>query len=78
MTGEILSRQELARRWLVSVRTIDRLRVAGKLRWFDPTGGRGARPLVRFALTDVLQFEAHQHHVASGQPNGQQEPVNAE
>jgi hypothetical protein len=51
------SRQALAQRWNTSTRTIDRLRQAGKLPWIDIAGGRGARPIVRFTLTDVEQYE---------------------
>jgi len=65
MTSEILSRHDLSRRWAVSLRTIDRLRGAGKLAWVDIAAGRGARPLVRFALNDVLEFEARQREGVS-------------
>jgi len=52
------SRQALAQRWNTSTRTIDRLRMAGKLPWIDIAAGRGARPIVRFTLPDIQQFEA--------------------
>lgn len=52
-----LSRAALAARWHVSVKTIDRLREADKLSWLDISGGRGARPLVRFKIEDVENYE---------------------
>jgi hypothetical protein len=52
-----LSREALALRWGTSTRTVDRLRQAGKLPWIDIAGGRGARPLVRFALDDIEAYE---------------------
>jgi hypothetical protein len=53
----LLSRQELARRWGTSMKTVDRLRNSGKLAWIDIAGGRGTRPLVRFHLRDLERFE---------------------
>jgi hypothetical protein len=52
-----LSRVALAQRWGVSPRTIDRMRADGRLPWIDLTGGRGARPIVRFKLDDILAYE---------------------
>lgn len=57
MAYETLSKRDLAQRWKTSIRTVDRLRQAGKLPWIDMAAGRGGRPLVRFALSDVEQFE---------------------
>ena len=58
MTSErTLKRHDVATRWGVSPRTIDRLRQAGKLPWIDISGRRGERPIVRFALLDVEQYE---------------------
>jgi hypothetical protein len=59
MTEPHLSRKDLASRWTVSVRTIDRLRKDGRLPWVDLSGGAGARPIVRFRLRDVEDYEAH-------------------
>lgn len=53
-----MTRQELAARWRVSIRTIDRLRGIGELRWVDIADGRGARPCVRFRLADILALES--------------------
>ncbi len=57
MTEPHLSRQGLAGRWGVSVRTVDRLRKDGRLPWVDLSGGAGARPIVRFRLCDVEHYE---------------------
>ena len=57
MTEPHLSRTDLANRWTVSVRTIDRLRKDGRLSWVDLSAGEGARPIVRFRLLDVQEFE---------------------
>ncbi|MFH1113714.1 MAG: hypothetical protein V1792_07305 [Pseudomonadota bacterium] len=55
--GTYLSRVELAERWRMSIKTVDRLRSSGCLPWIDVSGGRGARPIVRIQLHDVIQFE---------------------
>jgi len=52
-----ISRQELARRWGVSTRTIDRKRIKGIIPWLDVSAGIGRRPLVRFRLADVEKLE---------------------
>ncbi len=52
-----LSRHALAKRWNTSTRTVDRIRQAGGLAWNDLSGGRGARPLVRFTIEDILKYE---------------------
>jgi hypothetical protein len=54
---EFLSREKLAKRWEVSVRTVDRLRLGGKLPWFDVAGGSGRKPIVRFRIQDVVAYE---------------------
>jgi hypothetical protein len=51
------TREQLARRWSVSVRTIDRLRQRGQLPWIDLSGGTGARPVVRFKLSEIEDYE---------------------
>lgn len=56
-TKERLSRSELADRWGVTTKTVDRLRVAGILPWVDLAAGRGAKPLVRFLLADIIDYE---------------------
>jgi len=53
----LLTRQDLAKRWSVSVRTIDRLRQDGILPWIDLNNGHGAKPLVRFPLKDIEDHE---------------------
>jgi hypothetical protein len=53
-----ITRLELASRWGVSVRTVDRIRQSGELQWIDLRNGAGARPLVRFRIPDVEAYEA--------------------
>ena len=53
-----LTRQQLARRWSVSVRTVDRLRQKGQLPWIDLSGGSGARPVVRFRVSEIEDYES--------------------
>ena len=57
MNKLVLNRYQLAERWNCSARKIDRLRKQGLLPWLDLTAGQGKRPLVRFRLGDVIQFE---------------------
>ncbi len=52
-----LTREDLAKRWNASTRTVDRLRQHGLIPWVDLSAGRGARPLVRFRLADVEDYE---------------------
>lgn len=52
-----ITRSELAKRWKVCVRTIDRKRELGELPWVDVAQGRGARPCVRFKLSDIEALE---------------------
>jgi hypothetical protein len=58
VTETYLTRHNLATRWGTSVRTIDRIRQEGSLPWVDISAGRGARPLVRFRLSDVESYES--------------------
>jgi len=53
----LLTREHLAARWSVSTRTVDRLRQDGCLPWVDLRGGRAAKPVVRFLLSDVEAYE---------------------
>lgn len=53
----LLSRKDLADRWSISLRTLDRLRQDGRIPWLDVAGGQGARPIVRFRLADVQTYE---------------------
>jgi hypothetical protein len=55
---EFLSRAELAQRWGVTSKTVDRLRKTGRLPWLDLTNGQGGKPLVRFREGDILAYEA--------------------
>ncbi len=57
-TNNLLSRSDLASRWRISLRTVDRLRQDGRIAWIDVAGGHGARPIVRFRLIDVEAYEA--------------------
>jgi hypothetical protein len=52
-----LSRDQLAERWGISPRTVDRMRMDGRIPWLDLSGGKGNRPLVRFKLDDILAYE---------------------
>jgi hypothetical protein len=59
MSTEFFTRETLAARWGVGERTIDRLRLAGKLPWIN-ISPRASRPIVRFLAQDVHRFEAGQ------------------
>lgn len=52
-----ITREGLARRWSVSVRTIDRRRRDGILAWVDLNNGRGSKPIVRFPLKTIEEYE---------------------
>jgi hypothetical protein len=53
----MLTRQDLAKRWQTTPRTIDRRRVMGLLPWIDLAKGTGKRPQIRFRLEDVENYE---------------------
>jgi hypothetical protein len=53
----LLTRHDLAKRWTTSVRTIDRRKNLGLIPWIDLSGGIGNRPMVRFRLSDVEEYE---------------------
>jgi hypothetical protein len=54
----LYTRQWLAKRWHTSTRTVDRRRKLGILPWIDLAAGSGKRPLVRFRLQDIEEYEA--------------------
>ncbi len=54
----MLTRNELAERWKVTPRTIDRLRRLGLLAWKDLRKGTAGRPIVRFRLQDIETYES--------------------
>jgi hypothetical protein len=54
----MLTRQDLAKRWATTPRTIDRRRKDGLLPWVDLAAGTGRKPQVRFMLADVEEFES--------------------
>jgi hypothetical protein len=54
---QFLTRSDLAERWKTSARTIDRKRKDGLLPWVDIAGGSGSRPLVRFRLPEIEEYE---------------------
>jgi hypothetical protein len=56
MLGQSLSRTELANRWGISVKTVDRLRETGQLSWIDLSTG-AKKPLIRFPLAGIERFE---------------------
>jgi hypothetical protein len=53
----LLTREAVAARWSVSLRTLDRLRQDGLIPWVDLRRGRGAKPIVRFCLEDIEDYE---------------------
>jgi hypothetical protein len=53
-----ISREELAQRWGICPRTVDRLRNNGLLPWMDLSNGQGKKPIVRFLLQDIEAYEA--------------------
>jgi hypothetical protein len=53
----LLTREHLAARWSVSLRTLDRLRQDGLIPWVDLRRGRGGKPLVRFLRADIEDYE---------------------
>jgi hypothetical protein len=56
MTPAFLSERDLAARWGVDPETVRRLRLAGKLRFFRPTGEKS----IRYAIADVERYEHEQ------------------
>jgi hypothetical protein len=54
---KLITRDELATRWSLSKRTIDRLREYGIIPWTDLSKGIGKRPIVRFRLYDIESYE---------------------
>ena len=56
ITG-LLTRNDLAKRWSTTPRTIDRRRAMGLLPWVDLARGQGKRPQIRFRLVDVEEYE---------------------
>ncbi|MEW6352212.1 MAG: helix-turn-helix domain-containing protein [Thermodesulfobacteriota bacterium] len=58
MSNEYLTREELARRWRIGLKTVDRLRATGRLPWINLSPEKdGPRDLVRFRIEDVRAFE---------------------
>lgn len=55
---KLITRSELAKRWNTSERTVDRRRKVSLIPWIDIAGGCGKRPLVRFRLQDIEEYEA--------------------
>jgi hypothetical protein len=56
-TPVFLTREAVATRWSVSTRTVDRRRQDGILPWVDLNGGRGRKPIVRFLLKHIEDYE---------------------
>jgi hypothetical protein len=52
-----LTRKQLSARWECSQRTVDRTLRNGELPYLDLRLGRSKKPLIRFRLEDVLEFE---------------------
>lgn len=57
MQTKHLTKKDLIKRWKTSERTIDRLRKTGKLPWLDLSGGQGMKPIVRFRIEDIKEYE---------------------
>lgn len=53
---ELLTRKDLAKRWGLSVKTIDNMRRRKEIPWCNLTPGM-KRPTVRFILEDVIEHE---------------------
>ena len=70
-SSKLMTREDVRKRWGVGLRTIDRLRLCGKLSWVDVSAGRGARPIVRFRMADILQFEAEMRLSADWEPGAE-------
>ena len=64
---KLITRSELAMRWGTSERTIDRRRKFGLIPWIDIAGGHGNRPLVRFRLQDIEEYEGRMMQKAVSQ-----------
>lgn len=62
MTTDLLTKHDVMIRLKVCQRTVDRLRENGLLPWLNI--GSGRKPLVRFRLSDVEQFEARSRQSA--------------
>lgn len=58
---EFFTRYMLAQRWQCSERKVDRLRKEGLLPWIDLSAGKGLKPMVRFKIEDVVNFEKENH-----------------
>ena len=54
---QFMTRQELAARWGVNAKTIDRLRTSGRLPWLNLAARGKKRPTVRLALHDIRALE---------------------
>jgi hypothetical protein len=52
-----LTREALSKRWGITTRTIDRQRKLGLIPWRDLSNGVGQRPIVRFKLSDIEDYE---------------------
>ena len=53
----LLTRNDLAKRWKLSGRSIDRMRQIGILPWHDLTNGQSKKPIVRFKQDDIEAYE---------------------
>ena len=55
---KLLTRNEVAKRWAIAPRTVDRMRQQGELTWLDLAGSESRRPIVRFRMADIIAFES--------------------
>ena len=60
----LLTIRDLAKRWRISTRTIERKRSLGLIPWVNLAKG-GSRACVRFRLEDVLAYEREAIHGSS-------------
>jgi hypothetical protein len=67
----LLTKKDLAKRWQQTTVTIDRYRKLGSLPWLDLTGGKGIKPIVRFRLSDIEEYEdkLRMHAMGSSKKN---------
>jgi predicted DNA-binding transcriptional regulator AlpA len=76
MIDRLLTKNEVAQRWQQSKQTVDRHRRLGQLPWIDLSGGIGVRPVVRFRLSDIEQYEEKMRMHPISSDNNKAKPEN--
>lgn len=56
-TEQFLTGKDVAKRWGVHPQTVNRRRKQGLLNWINLNAGISERPIVRFRLSDIIEFE---------------------